>query len=119
MRISCRQWQALLHELEHARQQRCLLTYRALIERLALATPAMRTLAAALEHLARLDAEAARPLRSALVVSQGASRLPAIGFYEALVRLGRFAGELDGGAMAAWHAREVARVFEHDYPREG
>ena len=76
VRISRQHWQALLDELEDAQRQRHLLTYRALIERLALPSPAMQTLAAALEHLAALDARAERPLRSALVISQGASRLP-------------------------------------------
>ena len=75
MRISRQHWQGLLGELEAARQQRHLVTYRALIERLQLPTPAMQTLVAALEHLAALDARAEQPLRSALVISQGASQL--------------------------------------------
>ncbi|HAQ73216.1 MAG TPA: hypothetical protein DCR66_04450, partial [Pseudomonas sp.] len=52
MRISRPHWQALLGELESARRQRHLVTYRALLERLQLPAPAMQTLAAALEHLA-------------------------------------------------------------------
>ena len=82
VRIHRQHWQALLGELEDARRQRHLLTYRALVERLQLPTPAMQTLTAALEHLAALDARAERPLRSALVISQGASRLPRTGFFE-------------------------------------
>ncbi|WP_026146511.1 hypothetical protein [Zestomonas thermotolerans] len=116
IRISRQQWEALLHELAEARRQRHLLTYRALIERLELPTPAMQTLTAALEHLAALDARADRPLRSALVISQGASRLPRTGFFESVERLGRFSGPSDGVAAASWHAAEVARVFEYDYP---
>jgi hypothetical protein len=54
--ISRQHWQALLAELEEAQRQRHLLTYRALIERLALPSPAMQTLAAAREHLAAMDA---------------------------------------------------------------
>lgn len=118
VRISRQHWQALLDELEDARRQRHLLTYRALIERLELPTPAMQTLTAALEHLAGLDARAERPLRSSLVISQGASRLPRIGFFECVVRLGRFAGPSDGVAAASWHASEVVRVFEFSYPEE-
>ena len=76
VRISRQQWQALLSELDDARRQRHLLTYRALIERLDLPTPAMQTLTAALEHLAALDARAERPLRSALVISQDAAATP-------------------------------------------
>ncbi|MBK3866928.1 hypothetical protein GFL09_04370 [Pseudomonas stutzeri] len=114
--ISRQHWQALLDELGDARRQRHLVTYRALVERLQLPTPAMQTLTAALEHLAALDARSERPLRSALVISQGASRLPRIGFFECAARLGRFSGPADGSAAASWHAGEVARVFEFDYP---
>ncbi|EWC41001.1 hypothetical protein B597_012510 [Stutzerimonas stutzeri KOS6] len=116
MSISRQHWQALLDELGDARRQRHLVTYRALVERLQLPTPAMQTLTAALEHLAALDARSERPLRSALVISQGASRLPRIGFFECAARLGRFSGPADGSAAASWHAGEVARVFEFDYP---
>jgi len=101
VRISRHHWQALLTALDDARRQRHLLTYRALIERLDLPTPAMQTLTAALEHLAALDARAERPLRSALVISQGASRLPRTGFFDCVMRLGRFSG-----------------VFEFDYPAD-
>ena len=88
VRIQRQHWQALLTALEDARRQRHLLTYRALVERLQLPTPAMQTLTAALEHLAALDARADRPLRSALVISQSASRLPRTGFFECVTRLG-------------------------------
>lgn len=118
LRIARHQWQALLDELEETRRQRHLVTYRALIERVQLPAPAMQTLTAALEHLAALDARAERPLRSALVISQGASRLPRIGFFEHVLRLGRFSGAPDGTVAASWHAAEVARVFEFDYPEE-
>ncbi|MEW6312369.1 MAG: hypothetical protein AB1532_15820 [Pseudomonadota bacterium] len=117
VRISRTHWEALLAELADAQRQRHLVTYRALIERLQLPAPAMQTLAAALEHLAMLDANAERPLRSALVISQGASRLPRPGFFECVARLGRFTGAADGTAAASWHAGEVARVFEYDYSR--
>lgn len=116
VRISQQHWQALLLELGEARRQRHLVTYRALVERLQLPAPAMQTLTAALEHLAALDARAERPLRSALVISQGASRLPRTGFFECATKLGRFSGPSDGFAAASWHAGEVARVFEFDYP---
>ncbi len=118
VRISRLHWQALLNELDDAQRQRHLVTYRALIERLALPSPAMQTLTAALEHIAALDARAERPLRSALVISQGASRLPRTGFFECVSRLGRFVGASDGVAAASWHASEVARVFEFTYPEE-
>ncbi|MCQ4296410.1 hypothetical protein NAU58_12560 [Pseudomonas stutzeri] len=116
--ISRQHWLALLCELDAARRQRHLVTYRALVERLQLPTPAMQTLTAALEHLAALDARAERPLRSALVISQGASRLPRTGFFECASQLGRFSGPADGAAAASWHAGEVARVFEFNYPED-
>lgn len=116
--ISRKHWDSLLLEIEDARRQRHLLTYRALIERLQLPTPAMTTLTAALEHLASLDARSGRPLRSSLVISQGASRLPRTGFFECVERLGRFSGPPDGSAAAGWHAAEVVRVFEFEYPDE-
>jgi hypothetical protein len=115
VRISRQHWDALLAELDLARRQRHLVTYRALLERLQLPAPAMQTLAAALEHLAAIDARAEQPLRSSLVISQGASRLPRTGFFECVERLGRFSGPSDGIAAASWHASEVARVFEFDY----
>jgi len=115
LRISRQHWQALIDELDDARRQRHLLTYRSLIERLQLPTPAMTTLTAALEHLAMLDAQAGQPLRSALVISQGASRLPRPGFFEHATRIGRFNGAPDGTAAAAWHAAEVARVFDFEF----
>ncbi len=96
VRISRQHWDNLLGELDLARRQRHLLTYRALIERLQLPSPAMQTLTAALEYLAVLDARAEQPLRSSLVISQGASRLPRTGFFECVERLGRFAGPVDG-----------------------
>ncbi len=118
VRISRQHWEALLAELDLARRQRHLVTYRALLERLQLPTPAMQTLTAALEHLAALDARAEQPLRSSLVISQGASRLPRTGFFECAERLGRFTGPSDGVAAASWHAAEVVRVFEFEYPQE-
>lgn len=117
VRISRQHWDALLAELGLARRQRHLVTYRALLERLQLPAPAMQTLAAALEHLAAIDARAEQPLRSSLVISQGASRLPRTGFFECVERLGRFSGPSDGIAAASWHASEVARVFEFEYPQ--
>ncbi|MBC3954317.1 MULTISPECIES: hypothetical protein [Pseudomonas] len=116
VRISRQHWDGLLNELDHACRQRHLVTYRALLERLQLPTPAMQTLTAALEHLAAMDARAERPLRSSLVISQGASRLPRPGFFECVERLGRFSGPSDGVAAASWHAAEVVRVFEYNYP---
>ena len=77
VRISRHHWDGLLGELDQARRQRHLLTYRALLERLQLPTPAMQTLTAALEHLAALDAKAEQPLRSSLGDQPGRQPLAA------------------------------------------
>src|SRR5690606_13485253 len=116
MRISRPHWQALLAELEGARRQRHLVTYRALLERLQLPAPAMQTLAAPLEHLGARVALAERPLRSALVMSQSARRVPRTGLFVCAVRLVRFSGSVDGSVESSWHAGEVAQVFEFVYP---
>ncbi|MFH7365463.1 hypothetical protein RA275_28445, partial [Pseudomonas syringae pv. tagetis] len=68
--------------------------------------------------LATMDARAEQPLRSSLVISEGASRLPRPGFFECAERLGRFTGPSDGVAAASWHASEVVRVFEYSYQDE-
>ena len=44
--------------------------------------------------------------------------MPRIGFFEYVLRLGRFSGAPDGVAAASWHAAEVVRVFEFSYPEE-
>lgn len=48
LRISRQHWDGLLNELDQARRQRHLLTYRALLERLQFPTPAMHLEAATL-----------------------------------------------------------------------
>jgi hypothetical protein len=116
VRISRQHWDGLLGELDQARRQRHLLTYRALLERLQLPTPAMQTLTAALEHLAALDAKAEQPLRSSLVISQGASRLPRTGFFECVERLGRFPGHPMAWRPPPGMRRKWCRVFEYEYP---
>ena len=111
-------WNVLLAELAAARARRGTLTYRQLIERLALPSPAMALLTAALERLAARDACAGRPLRAALVVSQAGSGLPRAGFFECAVDAGACPQDLDEAGMRAWHAAELARVFAFAYPQE-
>jgi len=113
VRISRQQWQGLLSELDLARRQRHLLTYRALLERLQLPSPAMQTLTAALEYLAVLDARAEQPLRSSLVISQGASRLPRTGFFRVCRASGavfRAGGRYGGGILACLGSGAGVRV---------
>lgn len=96
VRISRQHWDNLLGELDLARRQRHLLTYRALIERLQLPSPAMQTLTAALEYLAVLDARAEQPLRSSLVISQA----PAVCRVLASLSVSSAWGGLPGRSMA-------------------
>lgn len=109
-------WNALLAELAAARARRGTLTYRQLIERLALPSPAMALLTAALERLAARDACAGRPLRAALVVSQAGSGLPRPGFFQCAAALGACAHGLDAAGIRDWHAVELERVFACTYP---
>ncbi len=116
--ISRKHWDSLLLEIEDARRQRHLLTYRALIERLQLPTPAMTTLTAALEHLASLDARSGRPLRSFAGHQPGRKPLATHRFLRVRGAPRAFSGPPDGPAAAGWHAAEVVRVFEFEYPDE-
>ena len=97
-----------LHELSTLRQQKGL-SLEALGRAVGI-SPAY------LEMIALLDARAERPLRSALVVSQSVGRLPREGFFACAARLGRYAGSEGGPQAASWHAGEMTRVYEFDYP---
>ena len=113
--ISRQHWQALLDELAEARRQRHLVTYRALLERLQLPTPAMQTLTAALEHWPRW-----MPVRSVRCVAPGhqpgCQPLAPHRFLRVCRSSGAFQRPCRRLAAASWHAGEVARVFEFDYP---
>ncbi len=109
-------WNALLAELAAAHARRGTLTYRQLIERLALPSPAMAPLTAALERLAAQDAQAGRPLRAALVTSQAGSGVPRPGFFDCAAALGACPRDLDAAGIRDWHAAELVRVFAWAYP---
>jgi hypothetical protein len=61
-----------------------------------------------LEGLMDEDAAHGRPFIAALVVSRARDGLPALGFFEAAARLGRFAGDPFGEDAVAYHAAELA-----------
>lgn len=72
------------------------LTYRQLAEALALEPPrTIQRVARALEVLMREDVSAGRPMIAALVVSRRGEGLPAAGFFELAVALGRFPADPD------------------------
>lgn len=108
----------LLAQLEQARQRRQTLTYRQLLEVLALPAPAMRRLTGALEQLADQDAARGWPLRAALVVSQAGSGLPREGFFEHLLHAGWLPAGTQKAGWPDWHAAELEQVFAFSYPGE-
>lgn len=77
--------------LETAPETMLPMTYQQLAETLALRPPhTIQRVALALEQLMREDAEQGRPFIAALVVSRRGEGLPAKGFFELAVELGRF-----------------------------
>ena len=54
------------------------------------------------------DAAAGHPFIAAMVVSRARDGLPALGFFEAAARLGRFDGDPWSAEAMAWHAAELA-----------
>lgn len=70
------------------------LTYQQLAEALGLQPPrTIQRVAQALETLMREDAQQNRPFIAALVVSRRGEGLPAQGFFDSAVELGRFPAE--------------------------
>lgn len=61
-----------------------------------------------LEALMEEDAEHGHPFIAALVVSRARAGLPALGFFETAMRLGRFRGDPFGPDGIAFHAAELA-----------
>ena len=92
----------------HAIQRRTL-TYLELADAIAMPGPQrIHRVTRLLERLMKLDADAGRPLRSALVVSRVGHGLPAAGFFDRAQRLGLF----DGKYPAAYHRQTLAGLFE-------
>lgn len=100
---------AALRQLLHSAPRGALpMTYQQVASALALTPP--RTIAQvtqALEQLMREDAAQHKPFIAALVVSRRGDGLPAAGFFELAVALGRFPAD-NAQHKAAYHAE-----FEH------
>ncbi|WP_189470221.1 hypothetical protein [Litchfieldella qijiaojingensis] len=80
--------------LETAPEEMLPMTYQQLAEMLALEPPrTIHRVALGLEELMREDAEQGRPFIAALVVSRRGEGLPAKGFFDLAVELGRFPAE--------------------------
>ena len=91
----------------HATQRRTL-TYLELADAIAMPGPQrIHRTTRLLEILMKRDAEAGRPIRSALAVSRVGRSLPAEGFFDRARRLGLF----DGQDPLDCHARLLAAVF--------
>lgn len=73
------------------------ITYREAAKGLLLAPPnTIHQVTEALEQLMAVDATADRPFISAMVISKARDGLPAPGFFDCAVRLGRFVGDATG-----------------------
>lgn len=100
---------ALRHLLDQARIQRRLLSYLEAADGIDLHPPKrIHRLTRLLERLIREDARSDRPIRAALVVSRVRARLPAPGFFDLLVRLGRIDADHDPSRV---HAELLAELF--------
>ncbi len=94
------------------------LTYHEAALGIGLAPPhVIHSVSVLLEALMDQDAAHGRPFIAALVVSRAREDLPALGFFEAAARLGRFQGDPFGAEALAWHAAEraLAAAF-HAHP---
>ena len=83
-------------------------TYGGLARLLELSPPnTINQITVALERLMEEDAQVGRPFIAALVLSKSRGGLPAMGFFDCARRLGRFAGDPDGGEARSFHATEL------------
>ncbi|MBP5978975.1 MAG: hypothetical protein KA748_02070 [Halomonas sp.] len=82
---------AVRHLLTHVPEQALPITYQQVATALGLTPPrTIQRVAQALEQLMRDDAASCRPFIAALVVSRRGGNMPAAGFFELAVALGRF-----------------------------
>ena len=82
-------------------------TYAQAARTLGLERPhSIQRVAKTLEHLMAEDAAASRPFIAALVISRARHGLPAPGFFDAALRLGRFRSEPEGVEARAFHRAE-------------
>ncbi len=95
--------------LEQARVQQRTLTYLQVADALAIPGPRrIHKTTRLIEILLKRDADAGRPLRSALVTSRTRSGRPAAGFFDRAQRLGLF----DGSDPDAFHNALLRELFE-------
>lgn len=89
------------------------ITYQALAKTLELSPPnTIHQLTVGLEHLMEEDASHTRPFIAALVISKTRGGLPAPGFFECAMRVGRFQGDPSGPEASDFYAAEFNRAVE-------
>lgn len=97
--------------LETVPEEALPLTYQQVANALELTPPrTIQRVTQALEYLMREDAEAQRPFIAALVISRRGDDLPATGFFELAVQLGRFSA--DASQHVAYYRAERQRAFD-------
>lgn len=83
------------------------ITYQALAKAMGLSPPnTIHQVTIALEFLIEEDAAAAHPLIAALVISKARGGLPAVGFFDCAMRVGRFDGDPSGPEAQAFYTAE-------------
>ncbi|AMC99416.1 hypothetical protein LOKO_00320 [Halomonas chromatireducens] len=107
--------------LETAPEAMLPMTYQQLAEALGLKPPrTIQRIAHALETLMREDAEQGQPFIAALVVSRRGEGLPAQGFFDLAVELGRFPADPEQHAAAYREEfRQVMPSIHHTRPLGG
>lgn len=106
---------ALRHLLDEARVQRRVLTYLEAADGIDLHPPRrIHRVTRLLEKLIREDVRNGTPIRAALVVSRVRARLPAPGFFDLLVRLGRIEPAHDPARV---HGALLQELYGQSGPR--
>ena len=94
--------------LQACATQRLPITYQEAAKGLMLRPPnTIQQVTEALEQLMDEDAVAERPFIAAMVIGTARGGLPAPGFFDCAVRLGRYSGDATGPDAGVFHAAEL------------
>jgi len=87
------------------------LTYREFASALNVTTPpVIKTCTDILEALIAQDSHVDQPILAAVVVQQGSSRIPRMGFYQTLIACGQYHGKTEGNEAKRWHESEMVKL---------
>lgn len=90
------------------------LTYREFANALGICSPPIiKTCTDLLETLMAQDCHLNQPILAALVVQQGRSRIPRLGFYQTLSSLNLYNGQPEGDEALQWHQNEIMKLKKH------